>query len=304
MTERGLMVVGDQQLDQSEIVAAGFLASYRECTRPLYAATIRQWFSWCSERGVTPLQARRGHIEVWARELEEVRGNKPSTVANKLGTVCGMYKYAYVERYLDHNVAEHVRRPTVPHESTRDALTRMELLRVLDLAEKSGHVADIILTGLMGLVGLRVGEALALDTTDISLQGVYLAAFVRREKGNKAGHVPLPHRLILPIQAVQQHEEPGPLVRMRNGERMDRKGASRVVDRLTKAAGITGKRITPHSFRHTAITLAHDAGVLPRDIQQSFGYSSLAMVSYYDKGTDNLAKHSAHMVSAYVEGAR
>jgi integrase/recombinase XerD len=84
VTERALVVVGDTALDQSEIVAAGFLAGYQQCSRP-----IRAWLTWCNERGVRALEVKRGYIELWARELEEVRGNKPATVAHKIGVVCG-----------------------------------------------------------------------------------------------------------------------------------------------------------------------------------------------------------------------
>lgn len=78
----------DVRLDRDRLVAAAFLASYREPTRSLYAMNLRQWFSWCAERGMSPLDAKRAHLEVWARELEELKGLKASTVANKLNASC------------------------------------------------------------------------------------------------------------------------------------------------------------------------------------------------------------------------
>lgn len=285
------------------MVGAAFLVTHRDPTRTLYASTLRQWFEWCTERGITPLTASRSHIDVWARELEELRGLKKSTVANKLGTIGGFYAFAAGEEYIDRNPAEYVKRPKVPRQSTREALTRRELFDVIEAAEQSKHTSDLLLVGMLGLCGLRVGEALALNLEDFRQQGGYLVVKVRREKGNREGIIPLPHKIRHRIEKLLRYETAGPLLRMRNGERMDRKAASRVVDRLVKVANVTGKRITPHSFRHTFITLAHDAGCLPRDIQHSMGYSDLRMVSYYDHGGDNLARHSTHAVSAHVEGA-
>jgi hypothetical protein len=106
--------VEDVTLERDEMVAAGFLVRYREPTRNNYTRNLRQWFSWCQQRGVAPLKATRAHIEVYARELEELRGLKVSSVANKLNTIAGFYKFARIDHYIDEDPAEYVRRPTVP----------------------------------------------------------------------------------------------------------------------------------------------------------------------------------------------
>ncbi len=67
-------------------------------------------------------------------------------------------------------------------------------------------------------------------------------------------------------------------------------------------AGIT-KRITPHSLRHTFVTMALDAGQAERDIAISTGHCDTRMVAYYDRGRENISRNSTHAVSAWVEGA-
>jgi integrase/recombinase XerD len=292
----------DVDVDLDRMVAGGFLSGYRNPTQTLHKTNLGQWFDWCLQHGLRPLSAERAHIQVWARELEEHRGLKPSTVANKVGTVAGFYKYAFVERYLEHNPAEHVRRPSAPRESTRESLSRSELLRMLECADVSGISSDPILVGLLGLLGLRIGEACAVNVEDIRQQGSYIALHVHREKGNRGGLVPLPWRLLRPIEAARRSYPTGPLLRMRTGERMDRKCAARSIARLTKAAGIN-KHITPHCLRHTAVTLSLDAGVSTRDIQNGMGYADQRMISYYDRSKDDLSRHHVHMLSAYVEGS-
>src|SRR5947207_291792 len=90
-------------IDQNEVVALGFLATYRQPTRGLYQINLRQWFEWCSQQGITPLTASRAHIEVWLRYLEEVRKLQLSTIANKVNTINGFYRFAFMEGYVDHN---------------------------------------------------------------------------------------------------------------------------------------------------------------------------------------------------------
>lgn len=292
----------DVRVNRDEAVAAGFLARYREPTRTLYTVNLRQWFEWCYSRGITPLSAQRAHIEVWARELEERNGLKLSTVANKLNTICGYYKFALIDRYINENPAEYLRKPSVPRISTTNALTRSELLRCLDVAQASNR-QDHALLCILALNGLRIGEACALDVEHLGRSGGYRTADVTREKGNRSGIIPLSPRTSWAIDTLVGTRETGPLFRMRWGARMDRKSANRVVQRVVKVAGIAGKRITPHSFRHTFITLSLDAGCPVRDVQNSMGYSDSRMVSYYDHGKDSLSRNATHMVSAYVEGA-
>jgi integrase len=63
------------------------------------------------------------------------------------------------------------------------------------------------------------------------------------------------------------------------------------------------KRITPHSLRHTFVTMALDAGQAERDIAISTGHSDTRMVAYYDRGRDNISRNSTHAVAAWIEGA-
>ena len=92
------------------------------------------------------------------------------------------------------------------------------------------------------------------------------------------------------------------LLLTRNGARVDRRGAARIVARVVRAAGVA-KRITPHALRHTFLTMALDAGQAERDIAISTGHSDTRMVAYYDRGRDNISRNSTHAVAAWIEGA-
>jgi hypothetical protein len=59
-------------------LAAAWLAGY-SCprTRRTYQTMIRSWLDWCAECGGEPLAARRAHVELWQRCLEQ-RGYAPA----------------------------------------------------------------------------------------------------------------------------------------------------------------------------------------------------------------------------------
>ena len=121
------LVASDPIFSEVERFAlAGFLAGYSGLTREAYALDLRQFFTWCERRGLRLFSVKRADIEGFGRELEE-RGRARATVARRLCTITGFYRYAVEEELLDHSPAVHVRRPRIDYESHATALDRNEL---------------------------------------------------------------------------------------------------------------------------------------------------------------------------------
>ena len=76
-----------------------------------------------------------------------------------------------------------------------------------------------------------------------------------------------------------------------SGQRLDRYGATRIVKRRAKAAGIV-KRISPHSLRHSFITAALDAGVPLRDVQDAASHADPRTTMRYDRARQSLDRHA------------
>jgi integrase/recombinase XerD len=93
------------------MLAAAWLAGY-PCprTRRTYQAMIRSWLDWCAKCGVEPLAARRAHVELWQRCLEQ-HGYAARTVALKLTAVASFYRYCQQEDVLTHTPLACVRTP-------------------------------------------------------------------------------------------------------------------------------------------------------------------------------------------------
>ena len=56
--------------DDARLAIAGFLARYSGSTRTSYATDLRQFFTWCAQCDLEVF-AKRGHIELYARTMEE-----------------------------------------------------------------------------------------------------------------------------------------------------------------------------------------------------------------------------------------
>ena len=144
--------------DVEQYALAAFLAGYRGLTRDAYALDLRQFVAWCSDHDIRLFGARRADIECFARDLES-HGRARATVARRLSTVAGFYRYAEQEGLLERSPAAHVRRPRLDYESHTTGLDRNEvgaLLVAAGLASAREHA----LVSLLAINGLRVSEAL------------------------------------------------------------------------------------------------------------------------------------------------
>lgn len=291
----------DIHLDTDEMAASRFLVRYQEPTRSGYQLSLRQWFQYCADIGVRPLEVERAHIELWVRNME-AKGLMASTINGKLNAVCGFYKLSKMDRLIVDDPSEHLRRPKVPNVSRRQGMTAGEALRALEAAKESSPL-DHALCCVLLYTGGRVSEICKLDVESLGMEKGERTVMMIREKGNRSAPVPLPARAAWALDLYLGTRSSGPLfLQPRKPLRIDPPSVNRISHRVTRAAGIT-KNITAHSWRHTHITLGLNAGVNTRDLVNSLGYADARQIARYDRDKDNLARHSSKWVSALVEGS-
>jgi integrase/recombinase XerD len=276
-------------------LAAAFLAGYGEATREAYARDLRCWGRYLARVGVGVLDAHRVHVDAYAREAEAA-GVAPATLARRLAALSGFYGYAVDEGLIARSPAARVRRPKVADESPRFGLDRAEMRAMLDAADASPK--DAALVCLLGLNGLRITEALAADVTDLGWERGHRTLRITR-KGGKVALVPLAPRTAASVDALTGERTDGPVFATRTGRRMDRHAAHKIVRRLARAAGIA-KPVSCHSFRHGMVTLALDAGVSLRDVQDAAGHADPRTTRRYDRARHSLDRHATYSVAAYV----
>ena len=300
MAERTSIVLYDPlTTDREVITAAGFLAGYSGRTREAYTLDLRQFVGWCGEHGLALFEVRRGEIELYARHLEEL-GRARATIGRRLSTIAGFYRYATEEGVITHSPAANVRRPRLDYESHAVGLDRNELGAFLVAAGLSS-ARDHALASLLGLNGLRISEALGADIADLGLERGHRTLLVRR-KGGKIVTIPLAPRTARAVDLAIGDRLDGPIFLSASGRRLDRHGASRIVRRLAKRAGVN-KRIGPHSLRHSFITAALDAGVPLRDVQEAASHSDPRTTMRYDRARQSLDRHATYIVATFVAGA-
>ncbi|MGD0945603.1 MAG: tyrosine-type recombinase/integrase [Acidimicrobiales bacterium] len=149
------------------------------------------------------------------------------------------------------------------------------------MAAGLGPAVEHALISLLALNGLRVSEATGADIEALGLERGHRTLTVVR-KGSKVVTIPLAPRTARAVDLAVSERCEGPIFLGVDGKRLDRHGASRIVRRVARRAGIT-KSVSPHTLRHAFITAALDARVPLRDVQEAASHADPRTTMRYDR---------------------
>jgi site-specific recombinase XerD len=271
-------------------------------TREAYASDLRAFLGFLDGHDLDAYTVTRPVLDAWRLTMETGATSRtgrplaPSTIARRLAAVRSFYDYALDMGVVAANPVARVKAPRVSHASPTLGMDR-EQARAMR-AEAASRDADT--AGLVALLldtALRISEALALDVSDIEAERDHLVARIVG-KGGKHDTMPLPPTVVAALAPLLDGRTDGPLFRHK-GQRMTRYRARYVVGRMAAAAGIPGK-ISPHSFRHTAATLALDSGLSIRETQALMRHADIRTTEAYDRGRRSLDNHPAYALAAYM----
>jgi integrase/recombinase XerD len=308
-----LLAPGEEAPLTAEDMAKAWLLSYADSpsTARVYRCAIVEWFGFCAEAGVDPLLARRPLVELYKTWLYD-RGRAPATVAQRLSAIASFYAYCEDEETVHRSPVRGVRRPKLPEQAASTGLTREELSAFL--AEAAGRGPQMgALMELLGLNGLRASEALGCQIEDLGHERGHRTLAVDRKGVAGKVRIPLAPRTAqaldrwLDARAMHLPRHTGLLFykvnrRTRAIEQIDRRAVHRWV-RAIGAASVPHKpSLHPHDLRHAFVTLALDAGVPLRDVQDSAGHASPMTTRRYDRGRGRIDRHATYTLAAYLGG--
>lgn len=230
-------------------------------------------------------EIRYTDVAAWVADLGATRGR--ATVVMAYQVLARILDDAVRDRMLASNPARGVALPK-PTPRRNVYLTAEQLQR---LADESGHYRSLVL--LLGVGGLRWGEAAALRVCDVDFlrRRIELhrnAVQVGRQfavgslKSNKSRSVVLPAFVMDALaQTAAGKDRDDLLWSSKTGSYVGPPssgdswlaGAVRRCQKADKAF----PRVTAHSLRHTAASLAISAGANPKVVQRMLGHASAAM---------------------------
>ncbi len=233
----------------------------------------------------SPKNTRREDIEAFVHALAAKL--KARSQARILSGLRGFFAYLIFEGYRQDNPMELVESPKIGRKLP-DTLSVADIDRVIGAIDRSlaeGERNRTILETLYGC-GLRVSELLDLRLSDLFFE----EGFIRvTGKGNKQRFVPIGSFnqgcISLYLREIRPHWSPKKgcedlVFLSRRGGRLSRALVFAVVKDLAEKAGI-GKRISPHTFRHSFATHLLQNGADIRAIQQMLGHESITTTEVY-----------------------
>jgi len=270
-----------QYLDHVSLVAghsANTLFAYRR--------ELARYVTFCHNHGVdNPKEISPPMVGEFVAMLSG-EGLAPSSVARGLSAVKSFHKYLVQQDAAKQNPARPIRTPRLPRKLP-DVMSVRQMQMLLEApAPNDAHCLrdKAILAALYGC-GLRVSEAANLAVDDIDFR----AGFMRvRGKGDKERLVPfgtmtqqaLKRYLDSPSRRDAETGARDHAFLSQKGGHLSRMGIWLIVRRAALRVGL-GKRIHPHTFRHSFATHLVEGGADLRSVQMMLGHQSVSTTQIY-----------------------
>lgn len=254
-------------------------------TEARYRRDIACFFQWADHCGYDVFALLPWQMSEYADALKrgEYGDLKASTRAGRINAVSAFYRFVarQARGFVLPNPAAYVKRPRAERRSPTRKLTADELTALRNEA-RSRNVQLYALVQLLVGSGIRISEALGADVSHLRREGAEWYLYVQRKGYEDRTPVQVP---VEAVRALHRHlrGRRGPLFLDRAGQRMSRRAAASQIRYAALKAGIRDRNVSPHSLRHTATTLALDAGVPIRDVQVQMGHASPETTARYDR---------------------
>lgn len=196
-------------------------------------------------------------------------GLSPGMVRNLHRVLHAALQVAFRRGLLVRNPATQARPPT-PRPKPSAALTAAQATHVLEVAATRPNG---VRWWLALLLGMRQGEVLNLEWTDLDLErGVLIVARETKTRASKRA-LPLPAVVVTMLEDLPRISDY--VFPRANGQRKDSKADWLEWQLLLERCGL--ERVRVHDCRHTTPTLLLELGVPARVVSEILGHSTIAM---------------------------
>ncbi len=236
----------------------------------------------------------RSALRHWLAEMQDL---ERTTRARKLTAARTFFRYLCQEGLLASNPTDGLSAPklgrSLPEYLSPDEVEK--LLAAPQLNTPAG-LRDQAILELLYSAGLRVGELVGLELTDVDLDTGFIRVL---GKGQKERIIPIGSYAKASIEeylAFGYAKLGGArwLFVNNRGSRLTTRAVEQFVEKYAKVA-LPGRGVTPHTLRHCFATHLLEAGADLRSVQELLGHSSLSTTQIYTH------VRAAHLLSVYKD---
>jgi len=260
-----------------------------------YRRRIKQFSLWVADNNVQ--LPTREDILLYKHYLEE-RGLSPATISSYL--VCVRRLFAWMQTTgLYPNIAEGIKGMKRPRGFRKDPLTVEQAKELLDSVPRDDFIGkrDFALINLLIRTGLRTIEIIRADVGDIRQNSSDTLLYVQgKGRADKDDFVILTPGALKPVNIYLAErgklKEGDPLFvstsNLNRDCRLSTRAISEIVRHRLSQVGLHSSRVTAHSLRHTAITLALKGGATLQEAQMLARHSDINTTLIYAHNLDRI----------------
>ena len=286
---------------KSNIVAAEIISKFTSyldvspITVKAYMSGLKQFSGYLSSTGVK--NPMRENVISFKKELE-IQGRKPATIALYLSALKRFFSWCESEG-LYQNIAEGVKAPKQTRGHKKDYFAGTQVKSILSGIDRSTIEGkrNYAMIGLITTCGLRTIEVVRANIEDIRVIGGVSVLYVQgKGRTEKTDFVKLPPQVEGALREyfkvrgkIAQNEPLFASVSKRNfGHGLTTRTVSSVCKNAMLEAGFDSDRLTAHSLRHTAVTLALLSGQSLTDVQAFARHSSINTTMIYNHSVNRM----------------
>ena len=286
-------------------------------TKNTYRKQVKQFLLFLQANGIT--RPTRGDIVDYRETLENLTTEngqkrfKATTVQNYLIAVKRLFSWTD-SRGLYPNVAAGVKGEKISRNHKKSALTGEQVVDILKNIKQNDvkGLRDYAIFLLTVSCGLRTIEVVRANIEDLTTAGGHTVLYVQgKDRDEKGDAVRVPAtaekaiRRYLATRPNAAESEPLFVSTSNNnrGKRITTRAVSDILKGDMKSAGYNSRKLTAHSLRHTAITLAYQAGKTPVEVQQFARHRNFNTTMIYIHENDAIENACADVVEAALKRA-
>ena len=216
------------------------------------------------------------------------RGYSSASVARKIAALRALFQFLRRRGEVASDPTLGLNSPEVKKplpRSVADDEVRL-LLAHCEARDAPEGLRDHAMLRLLSATGMRVGELVMLDVSDVDLAAGRVRVVGR---GNRERSLPLDEATVSSIRAYLDQARPyltrnassqTALVVNQRGQRLTRQGFWLIMKGLVRDAGLP-QAITPHTLRHSFATHRIGQGLDLEELRQLLGHASIATTQIY-----------------------
>lgn len=247
------------------------LKNFSKSTIKCYMSAVRNFFIWCKKESMKPGYDKSNAHRKYLVDRHRV-GKAWQTVNGDYSGIKMLYVNILNREWDEEKLPRPRKEKYLPTILSKEEVKRMII---------SGRIyKHRMLMALLYGTGLRVGEAVSLEQSDVDLERMQV--HVKKGKGGKDRYVKLAEGLRNML--VDYYEKEQPLRYVFNGKyrtvRMSIRAAQQAIEEARKDSGII-KRVSAHTFRHCYATHHLEVGTDLVTLQKQLGHKHLRTTGVY-----------------------